>query len=171
METRIRACGPADATALSLVAQATFLESYADALPGADIVDHCEHQHAAARYAEWLADPAHRLWIAETATGAPIGYVMLSPPDLPVPLEPGDLELKRIYLLSRFHGSGLGARMMATAREAAAQAGARRLLLGVYQLNARAIAFYARQGFAEAGVRKFVVGANTYDDLVLAVGL
>ena len=37
--------------------------------------------------------------------------------------------------------------------------------------NARAIAFYARQGYVEAGVRKFRVGANEYDDLVLARAL
>jgi ribosomal protein S18 acetylase RimI-like enzyme len=57
------------------------------------------------------------------------------------------------------------------ARAGAWAAGARRLLLGVYGRNRRAIAFYARQGFIQVGVRKFEVGANTYDDLVLALGL
>ena len=44
MTIRIRECGPADAQALALVGQATFLQSYADDLPGADILAHCrEH--------------------------------------------------------------------------------------------------------------------------------
>ena len=172
MDVNIRPCTAADAGALALVGQATFLETYSTVLPAADILAHCAREHGEARYADWLDQPAYRLWAAEVATtGVMVGYVMLSPPDLPVPTGAGDLEIKRIYLLSRFQGGGVGARLMATALEAARQAGARRVLLGVYGENRDAIAFYARQGFAEAGVRKFQVGANTYDDLVLAKGV
>jgi len=169
----IRPCTAVDAAALALVGQATFLETYAHVLPAADILFHCEHEHGAQRYAAWLAKPdAYRFWGAQVAGGGPmVGYVMLSPPDLPVPTGPGDLEIKRIYLLSRFQGGGVGWRMMSTALEAAKDVGARRVLLGVFGENASAIAFYARQGFTEAGVRKFQVGANTYDDLVLAKDL
>jgi len=173
VQIEIRPCGPGDAAALALVGQATFLETYAHILPGDDILAHCAHEHGEARYAGWLAKPeAYRLWGAYVAGGGPmVGYVMLSPPDLPVPTGPGDLEIKRIYLLSRFHGGGLGARLMNVALDAATALGAPRVLLGVYGENASAIAFYARQGFAEAGVRRFQVGANTYDDLVLAKDL
>jgi len=103
--------------------------------------------------------------------GAPVGYAALTPPDLPVPTGGKDVELKRIYLLNRFHGTGLGARLMGTAIEGAASQGFTRMLLGVFGGNSRAIAFYARQGYVEAGVRKFRVGANEYDDLVLAKSL
>lgn len=172
MDVNIRPCTSEDAGALALVGQATFLETYSTVLPAADILAHCAREHGEARYADWLDQPAYRLWAAEVATtGVMVGYVMLSPPDLPVPTGADDLEIKRIYLLSRFQGGGVGARLMATALEAARQAGARRILLGVYGENRDAIAFYARQGFAEAGVRKFQVGANTYDDLVLAKGV
>jgi len=169
MHVNIRPCGPGDAAALALVGQATFLETYADVLPAADIVAHCAREHGEARYAAWLEQADYRLWIAElAATGVGVGYAVLCLPDLPVPLEPGDLELKRIYLLSKYQGGGVGARMMATACHAAQAAGARRILLGVYGINHAAIAFYTRQGFTQAGVRQFRVGANTYDDLVLA---
>jgi GNAT superfamily N-acetyltransferase len=169
MEVRIRACGPGDAARLALVAQASFLEAYVDVLPVADVLDHCRHEHGEAAYAAWLAKPDYRLWIAEVAqTEVPVGYAMLSPPDLPVPTDAYDVELKRIYLLHRFHGSGVGARLMAAALEAARAGGFRRLLLGVYGENAKAMSFYGRQGFTRAGVRKFQVGANLYDDLVLA---
>lgn len=173
MKIDIRPCGPQDAGALALVGQATFLETYATVLPAADILAHCGHEHGEGRYAAWLARPeTYRFWAAEVAgLGATVGYVMLCPADLPVPTGPGDLEIKRIYLLSRFQGGGVGARLMTTAIDAARALGARRLLLGVYGENASAIAFYARQGFTEAGVRKFQVGANTYDDLVLARAL
>lgn len=172
MDVEIRPCGPGDEGALALVGQATFLETYAGVLPATDIVAHCETEHSRAQYAAWLRAPDHRLWIAEVAaTRAPVGYAVISPPDLPVPVGPRDLELKRIYLLSAFHGSGVGGRLMETAVAGAHAQGAPRLLLGVYGGNKRALAFYARQGFAPAGERKFQVGANTYDDLVLARAL
>jgi len=78
------------------------------------------------------------------------------------------MELKRIYVLHRLHGRGLGAKLMAQALADAAEAGASRLLVGVHADNTHALAFYARQGFSQAGVRKFRVGGRVYDDLVLA---
>ncbi len=172
MTFEIRKAGPSDALALALVGQATFLQSYSDFLPAADVIAHCVHEHGEDRYGEWLTKPDYRLFLAEhSGGGAPIGYIMLCPPDLPVETGPDDMELKRIYLLHRYHGGGGGGLLMRTAVEAARAAGARRLLLGVYGQNHAALGFYARQGFAQVGVRKFQVGENIYDDLVLAKDL
>ena len=172
MEIEIRPCRPGDGPALSLVGQATTLETYPAILPLADMLAHTEHEHGRARYEGWLADPHYRIWIAElAATRSPVGYLVLCPPDLPVPTGPGDLEVKRIYVLAPYKGSGVGARLMATAIDAARAAGAPRVLLGVNGDNRAAQAFYARQGFEQAGVRRFQVGASTYDDLVLAKSL
>ncbi len=60
-----------------------------------------------------------------------------------------DLEVKRIYLLHRFHGSGVGKRLMAEAGSHVQLVQAPRLLLGVYANNHDAIAFYVRQDFAK----------------------
>jgi ribosomal protein S18 acetylase RimI-like enzyme len=137
------------------------------------ILEHCAGPHSAETYARWLADPDTRVWIVETEVGgAPVGYLVLSAPDVPVPdPRPDDVEIKRIYLLSRFHGGGLGARLMMGALEAARAAGKRRALLGVYARNDRAIGFYARHGFGQVGVRTFQVGRRLYDDVVLACAL
>ncbi len=167
----LRACSRDDALALAQIGQATFLDAYADVLPGADILAHCQTQNSPALYAEWLARPGYRFWLAETATGAPVGFAMTCPPDLPVAIEPGDVELKRIYLLHRFQGTGTGAALMARALEAAKADGFQRLLLGVYAENTGALGFYASQGFTQVGVRTFRVGANDYDDLVLGRGV
>jgi ribosomal protein S18 acetylase RimI-like enzyme len=49
----------------------------------------------------------------------------------------------------------------------ASAAGHRRVLLGVYSRNERALAFYARFGFMRAGTREFRVGAHEYHDYIL----
>jgi ribosomal protein S18 acetylase RimI-like enzyme len=134
---------------------------------------HCERQHSIAKYNAWLKDPASAAWIAETETGrAPAGYLVLTSPDLPLEdLSTDDAEIKRVYLLHRFQGLKIGARLMEEARAQAKNRGIHRLLLGVYARNTSAIGFYEKLGYRRVGVRKFKVGDNIYDDLVLGLSL
>jgi diamine N-acetyltransferase len=165
---RVRRALPGDAAALSLLGRATFLESYAHVLPVEDIVAHAEHQHTAEKYAGWLADPACHIWLAVTAGGAPVGYLVATPPDLPLQdLDPRDLEIRRVYLLHRFQGLGLGRWLMEQALSEARAASHRRVLLGVYSRNEAALAFYSRLGFSQVGTREFRVGAHEYHDYIL----
>ena len=170
---RIRRAGTGDEHTLAAVGAASFLETFAGVLEGADILRHCQDQHAATRYADWLADPELRIWLAEVEPGAaPVGYLVLSRANLPVSdPRPGDREVKRIYLLHRFQGHGIGAALMRAAIDEATALGASRLLLGVYAHNQAAIAFYRKAGYVPVGERRFQVGGREYDDLVLALPL
>jgi ribosomal protein S18 acetylase RimI-like enzyme len=171
-EVHVRRCAPGDEAALALVGQATFLETFAGILGGDDIIAHCAKAHAIELYRTWLADPGHALWLAESTPGnAPVGYMVIAPPQLPLPDTSGDVELKRIYLLGRFQGGGVGKRLVATAIAHSESVCARRLLLGVYAHNRPAIAFYERAGFDRLGSRKFNVGGQDYDDNIMGLTL
>jgi ribosomal protein S18 acetylase RimI-like enzyme len=171
-QTGLRPCTDGDEAALALVGQATFLETFAGILSGNDIVAHCAQAHSAGLYRTWLADPSYALWLVESHPGsAPVGYMVVAPPQLPLPDTGGDLELKRIYLLSKFQGSGLGKRLISTAITHATATGAKRLLLGVYAHNRPAIGFYERTGFSNLGSRKFNVGGKDYDDNIMGMSL
>ena len=191
----LRLATPDDAPALALVGAATFLEAFTWMLPGADIIAHCAKNHTAEAYREALAQPhSHihiqtRIILAVTAIGgAPVGYAMLSAPDLPsFDLQPGDIELKRIYLLSRFRSrrtapvldsSGkpnpdlsAGQALMNAAVAEATAMHCHRLLLGTNADNQRAINFYRRNGFSDAGKRSFQVGSQSCCDLIMARAL
>ena len=161
----IREAGPDDAPAVALVGAATFLETYAGLIARDDLVAHCAHDHSADAYLHYFAKGA-RVWLAESqATGSPLGYILLCPPELDC-AQAGDIELKRIYSLTRMQGTGLGSALMATAVEAAH--GHARLLLGVHSVNTQALNFYRKQGFEKVGDRRFLVGTVEYDDFVLA---
>jgi GNAT superfamily N-acetyltransferase len=189
----LRRATSADAAALALVGSATFLEAFTWMLPGADIVAHCAQHHTAAAYEKYLQEPSTRITLAVTAGGAPVGYAMLTAPDLPTfAVLPTDIELKRIYLFSRFRGAPVltppstaqagspipelhavqalrPAQGLMNAMVADALAlGCTRLLLGTHAGNLRAIAFYRRNGFAEAGTRTFQVGSQRCCDLIFA---
>ena len=168
-----RRCVPGDELALSIVAQAAFLEAFAGVISGQDIIAHCQRQHSKDKYEAWLRDPGSAVWIAEVEPGqAPVGYLVLTIPDLPLTdIAPSDLEVKRVYLLHRFQGAGIGARLMKEATDYAMSRGTRRLLLGVYSRNAAAIAFYERLGYQRLGTRCFKVGENVYHDLILGLVL
>ena len=167
MDWSVREAHGGDADRLALVGAATFLETFSGVLDGDAIVAHCHTEHVAGAYRDHLAGGA-RAWLAEIDPGrAPIGFALLGTARLPG-AQAGDLELKRIYTLSRCHGLGVGAGLMRVAVDHARTADARRLLLGVYAGNARARAFYAKNGFAQIAERKFQVGDRFYDDVVLA---
>ena len=169
-DIRLRLAAPEDAPALALVAGATFLETFADIIAGQNIVAHVAANNSAEKFGDWIDDAESRVWIAERkATAAPIGYALLTTPDLPdIVTGADDVELKRIYILSRYHGGGLAGRMMEAVVAEARSMGKTRLLLGVYAANDRAIAFYRKQGFEIVGDRRFQVGAALFEDKIMA---
>ena len=173
----LRPATAADAAALALIGAATFLEAFTWMLPGADIVAHCAVQHSAALYARYLAAPDTRITLATSGADAPVGYAMLAAPELPTfAVLSTDIELKRIYLFSRFRTAPVAgnpglrpAQALLNAVIADARSlGRTRLLLGTHANNLRAIAFYRRNGFTEAGARTFQVGAQVCCDLIFA---
>lgn len=174
---KLRACTAADTSTLALIGAATVLESFAGLLPGEAILAHCRMNHTPAVYTEYLAKPTSFAWLAEVppafgAGDAPIGYAMLTAPDFPAELlHPGDVELKRLYTFSRFHGTGAGTQLLEAAVSQARRLHAPRMLLGVHRENLRALAFYRRNGFVEIGTREFRLGPEVFDDPVMALTL
>ncbi|PTS77925.1 GNAT family N-acetyltransferase [Sphingomonas sp. HMWF008] len=166
---RLRSAGAADADALALVASASFLETYAGSLDGADMVAHCLANNTREKFAAWASDPLSAVTLAEVVPGfAPLGYTVLTSVDLPVEARAGDIELRRIYTMGRLHGTGAGPALMMQALADAARLGKSRILLGVWGENHRAHRFYERQGFSVIGTRAFKVGSVVHDDLVYA---
>jgi diamine N-acetyltransferase len=186
---KLRRATANDAPALALVGATTFLEAYTWMIPGADIIAYCAKHHTADAYRAALDKPSTRITLAETAVGqSPVGYAMLTEPDLPsFAVHPGDTELKRIYLLSRFRSRryapvldatghpqpdlSAGQALMNAAIADAESMRCSRLLLGTNANNQRAIAFYRRNGFVEAGTRTFQVGSQCCCDIIFARAL
>ena len=166
----VRRAAPGDARALALVGAASFLEAFAENHDSADVLQHCAEHHNEARHAELLATPGIAVWVAAApATGTIVGYAMLGPPQMPdFKCQDGDIELKRIYLLHRFQRGGVGRRLMQSAVDEALARRARRLLLGVYELNTPSIAFYHAMGFETVGRQGFRAGNTVFNDLILA---
>ena len=165
-------CAFDDAGALALIGSATFLEAFAGVIDGTAVLRHCMDAHAASNYEELMVGGA-AVWMVTCAPGAaPIGYAVLAPAALPVEAGEGlDLEIKRIYLLQRFQGRGLGRALMEVAEAEARARGAGRLLLAVYVGNTSAQAFYQRSGYREIERGRFTIGGAVHDGVVFAKAL
>ncbi len=161
-----RRAGADDADALSLLGQATFLNTFAFDHPGTALIRFLQDLHSTAFYAAKLADPVIDIVIGETPLGAPVAYALLCPPDLEEFRHDGDWELKRIYLLPAWQGSGNGKALMGQALAVARERNAKRLLLAVYENNKRAQGFYQRNGFAPIGETVFMVDDVAFRDMV-----
>jgi len=170
---RMRECTSADCDLLSIVASGAFLETFAGILDGSDVLAHCRKNNSPAAFENYLQQPMNRAFIAEVEPGfAAVGYTLLCEPDLPLAdLSAEDYELRRIYLLHRFHGTGIGRTLMEHAIATARAMGRRRLLLGVYGKNDAALAFYRKAGFTQVGERRFTVGVATHDDAIMGFNL
>jgi len=168
-ELILRRAEPADAARLALLGAATFLASFAHDHPGDALVAHVDAYHSRSWYDAMLADADCAAWILETPLKAPVGYAVLTPPALDCPTGPGDIELKRIYLLPGWQSGGWGLKLLQAIEAEARARGAARLYLCVYRLNAGAQRFYARHGFVDTGhIQDFRVGDVPFQDFIWA---
>jgi len=110
----IRRATPDDAATLSALATQTFVETFGHLYPQADLQAFLEESYAVQRQAAILANPDYAVWFLEH-DGRPVGHAAAGPCGLPhVDVQPGDGELKRLYLQRAHHHSGWGGRLFRT---------------------------------------------------------
>jgi RimJ/RimL family protein N-acetyltransferase len=97
-------------------------------------------------WADWLAD-GPRTWLA-FAGDSPVGTVGLWRGD---DQAADEITLVGMWVATVVRGSDVAERLVRKALEAAADAGARRVVLEVAHENVRAWAFYSRMGFRPTG--------------------
>lgn len=74
------------------------------------------------------------------------------------------LELKRFYLLSDYHGKGIAGDMMNHVYEMAKGLGYKKMWLGVWEKNDRAVKFYKKNGFERISSHAFNMGGELQTD-------
>ena len=160
-----------DAALLHSVAAATFALACPPDTTQASIDAFIAEHLSEASFAGYLADPQRQLIIGQH-NGAAAGYTMLvygEPTDADVAaavaLRP-TAELSKCYVMADHHGTGLAGTMIAASVDAARERGALSVWLGVNIHNARANRFYEKNGFAQVGIKRFLVGNRYEDDFV-----
>lgn len=163
----IRTATPADAPALSELAERTFRDTFGADNSAGDMDRHCQNSYGTDRQAAEIADPQWLSLLVEAEHGVLIGYAQLrwSGADY-LPEQPA-AEILRFYVVKGWHGQGIAANLMAACLKALHERGAPAVWLGVYEHNPRAIAFYRKFGFVEAGEHIFPVGDDPQRDILM----
>jgi diamine N-acetyltransferase len=171
MEFHTRLCRPGDELALSLIAQATILETYAGITNGADLVKYVTSKlFSVGDFSQMLADDRSRAWVAETSVGScAVGYAIAVADEDAKSFS--SFELKRLYIFYRFHGNGLGKRLIEDVLSFAKRMKSETIWLQVHEANQHAIEFYTRFGFVQTGTDVFRAGDGSYRVLTLRLNL
>jgi GNAT superfamily N-acetyltransferase len=166
-EPAIRRAEPADAAVLAEIGRRTFVETFGHLYPPADLGAFLSDAHGLTQAQADLADPACAAWLAFQGDEV-VGYVLAGHCALPHDeVVPPCGEIKRLYLLQRHQGGGLGGRLFDTAVAWLAREGPLDLWIGVWSQNHGAQRFYARRGFERVGEYGFKVGATVDQEFIL----
>ncbi|MBI1753137.1 MAG: GNAT family N-acetyltransferase [Acidobacteria bacterium] len=167
---RIRPALPADAQELALLGERLWRGTYTGLIPSSNLERHLAATFGVAKQDAELADPANLTLVLE-ADGKLLGYALLRAHG-PEPAHPGcpfsqPLEVARFYLDASLHGSGAAAQLMSAVLARAAAAGHDGVWLQVWEQNPRAIRFYAKMGFLDAGDASYRIGEQVDRDRLL----
>ena len=169
----------ATAAHLAALGRQTFSDTFAATTPPADLAAYLAQTFGPEIQLAELRRPDVTYLLAQMQ-GQLVGYAKLrdnSPLGLPpaAAADPaaaaGRLEIEQLYVAEDWIGTGLGAALMRAILALAEQLHCTAVVLGVWEKNARALAFYQRFGFREIGEHEFRLGTKVDRDLVLRKGL
>jgi diamine N-acetyltransferase len=163
-----RLATPADAALLASLAATAFTDTFAAANTPENMALYMAGAFGESIQRAELADPRHPVFLAEQH-GEVVGYVMLREGSAPESVADAEaIEIARLYAVKRLIGAGIGPTLMQRCIDEAASRGKRMIWLGVWEHNARAIAFYQRWGFVDVGSQIFMLGRDEQTDRVMA---
>ena len=164
----IRLATSADAAQLAELAAVTFPLACPPGNTAADIQSFIDGNLTQQHFADYLADPAKAILVADDFQGYTL-TVFREPTDPDVVkaiTTTPSAELSKCYVRAGNHGTGLASQLMTATIELARSRGSAALWLGVNEHNAKANRFYEKHGFAKVGTKRFRLGDHWEDDYV-----
>ncbi len=164
----IRRAETKDASALAILAEKTFRDTFEADNSGADMDQHCKDTYSAQIQTREILDPEMDTFVCQHEQ-ALIAYTQLSWQAAPSCVQASNpVEIRRFYVDSPWHGQGIAQTMMKTLLEHVASKNADQIWLGVWEHNPRAQRFYQKMGFLEVGDHVFQLGSDPQRDLILS---
>jgi ribosomal protein S18 acetylase RimI-like enzyme len=167
----LRIASSKDAERVAALARDTFFATFADSNSAEDMARYAEQAFTVESMRRELEDPTSTFIWAEQR-GIPAGYAKLRRGAAKACVNgPKPVELERIYADPELIGAGVGKTLLHTSIKIAMGEGFQTLWLGVWEHNERAIEFYHRQGFVDAGEHAFLLGNDQQTDRIMQLDL
>lgn len=169
MNTVIRKAVVEDAERLAQVAEETFRVTFSAENSTEDMNIHCQKNFGNELQQAEILDINMVTLLCET-NDLVIGFAQLCWQEAPNCLSDAihPAEIRRLYVVSDFHGKGVAQELMAACIEETANRGSETAWLGVWENNPRAISFYKKLNFSEVGEHKFKLGSDLQRDIIMS---
>ncbi len=158
-----------DADLLAIMGRVTYAESHGHFIEEEkDLSAYLDKAFSVRKIKEELLDTSN-LFYMMIIDDTPVGYgkIVLGAQDESV-TGGQTCRLERIYILKEFIHHRLGQSLFSFLEEKAIALGMDTMWLSVYVHNMRAINFYKRNAFAQAGTLSFLVNGKGYDNFILS---
>ncbi|MGG1247742.1 GNAT family N-acetyltransferase [Bacillus spizizenii] len=168
MTINIRKCSREDLKILQELSIVTFNDTFKDQNSPENMKAYLESAFNAKQLEQELSNTSSQFFFVyfhhEVA-----GYLKVNIDDAQSE-ELGDdsLEIERIYIKSNFQRHGLGKQLLYKAIEIALECNKKKIWLGVWEKNEKAIAFYKKMGFVQTGAHSFYMGDEEQTDFIMA---
>ncbi len=160
----IRAATMADVEMLTELAARTFYDAFASTNTPESMEAYMSKAFTLRQFSAELADPHATFLIAEVEA-IPVAFAKLYDGEVPDWVGgSAAIEIERFYVDQQFHGKGIAHTLMQACLDYAIQSGHRTIVLGVWEHNPRAIAFYRKHGFEIVGAHVFQMGDEAQND-------
>lgn len=169
MEINIRRVTIDDAATLSAIAKQTFYDTFTGTCTEEDMQSFLVQHYSEEKLRKELMDTETFCFFAEL-DAVPIAYLQFKEDynNFPAEKKWEALELKRIYVLSEFHGKGIAQKLMNFILSFAAEKKYEMIWLGVWEHNLKAQKFYEKYGFVNSGyTHDFPIGNTPQTDVWL----
>ena len=156
-----------DAVLISVLASTTFYEAYFEQDESANLAGYIHESFDIETVRAEIEDARSTFFLMFHRTKA-VGYARLIDDSTTDTVAEGRvIELKRIYILERVWGTGIGDKLLVHCIETARNRGFVAIWLGVWEENLRAQRFYAKYGFDQVGTVTFPYGDVDGTNLVI----
>lgn len=149
----------------------TFSETFADTNTPEDLEHYNARAYDEGKLLTELQCENSWFYFAEV-NGEIVGYLKVNIGDAQTELEEDDgYEVERIYVLKKYYGTGVGAKLMEFAIEKGRTLKRKYLWLGVFEENLRAQNFYRKYGLTAFSDHTFMMGKSAQRDVLMKMDL
>lgn len=160
-----------DLLRLQAIGIQTFRETFDDSNSEEDMQNYLAKSFNLEKLSAEVNNPGSEFYLV-SSDEAVIGYLKLNFGDAQTELKESDaMEIERIYVIRDFQGRKVGQLCYEKALETARTRKMKYVWLGVWEKNAKAIAFYEKNGFVEFDRHLFKLGEDIQTDLMMKLEL
>lgn len=163
----VRTCNDKDIDTLVALGIKTFRDTFDDFNTPENMMRYINKTFTKKAVQEEMKEPGTVYFLALDGR-TPVGYAKMRASQNPQGLDDvAAMEIERLYAHNQYLGKRVGYMLMKACIDFAQKKRCSTVWLGVWENNARAIAFYEKNGFRPFGEHTFMLGEDAQTDLLM----